>query len=60
MINAELSSCILEKKLKLKTFDFSGRLEILDCAEYHQHLKSKILNLKSYIFLTVTLKTSSI
>ncbi len=47
------------KRNKNLIFDFSGRLEILDCAEYHQHLKSKILNLKSYIFLTVTLKTST-
>ncbi len=33
--------------------------EILDCLEYHQHLKSKIVNLKSYIFLNITLKTST-
>ncbi len=28
------------KETKIKIFDFSGRSEILDCAEYHQHFKS--------------------
>ena len=62
------------KEKKEKKFDFSGRSEILDCTEYHQHLISKIVNLKSacpevkrigvnlksYIFLNVTLNANAI
>ncbi len=60
MINAELRSCILEKLRKLKIFYFSRQSEIFDFVENHQHLISKIVNLKSYIFLNVTLQTDTI